>query len=149
MKKIKIKNLQLFYMKIILKVLKIFFVLENMLRSIFRKIIILLNIMFSGVWEYLQLWDLIWLSGLAYVYIVAPRWLGCLWGEAISLRIYKDYGILHLAIPSDSFRNAIKFYLYNFLESIPCIWAHQNICFTTIRQTETTRRTARKFLTNL
>ena len=55
-----------------------------MLRSIFRKIIILLNIMFSGVWEYLQLWDLIWLSGLAYVYIVAPRWLGCLWGEAIS-----------------------------------------------------------------
>lgn len=41
-------------MKIILKVLKIFFVLENMLRSIFRKIIILLNIMFSVLQAFIE-----------------------------------------------------------------------------------------------
>ena len=52
-------------------------------------------------------------------------------------------------ILSESVRNAIRFYLYNFLESIQYFWAHEDLCFTTYRQTDTTSRTARKFLTNL
>ena len=45
--------------------------------------------------------------------------------------------------------NATEFYLCDFHESTPYIWAAQDFFFTTYRQTETTRRTARKFLTNM
>ena len=61
------------------------------------------------------------------------------------LKIYKDYQIVPEPINSDSATNAIEFYLYDFLESIPYIWAHEDFFFTTNIYTETTRRTARKF----
>ena len=52
-------------------------------------------------------------------------------------------------ILSDSVRNSIKIYLYNFLKSIPYIWTHKNICFTTYEKIGSTSRTARKFLKNV
>ena len=61
------------------------------------------------------------------------------------LRIYKDYQTVPKPILSVSATNAIEFYLYDFLESIPYVWAHEDLFFRTNRQTETTGRTVRKF----
>ena len=64
-------------------------------------------------------------------------------------RLYKEYQIVTKPILSNSATNAIEFYLNDILKSIPHIWAHEDLFCTTYRQTETTRRTRRKFLTNL
>ena len=45
--------------------------------------------------------------------------------------------------------NATEFYLCDFHESILRVWAHKDFFFTTYGQTDTTRITARKFLTNV
>ena len=63
--------------------------------------------------------------------------------------IYEDYQIVPKPILSESVTKAIEFYVQNFSESISYVWAHEDLYSTTYRQTETTRRTARKFLANL
>ena len=65
------------------------------------------------------------------------------------MKIYKEYQIEHLSILSDSVANFIEFFNYNFSESIPYAWAHNEVFLTTYRPTETTMGTARKFLTNV
>ena len=45
--------------------------------------------------------------------------------------------------------NAIKFYVQDFSESIPYVWAHEDLFFTTYRQTETSYKITKKFLTNI
>ena len=64
------------------------------------------------------------------------------------LRIYKDYQIIPEPILSGSATSAIEFY-FNFSESIPYVWAQEDIFFGNERQTEITRRPAKKFLTNV
>ena len=65
------------------------------------------------------------------------------------LKIYIDYRIIPLTILSDSATDAIKFWFEYFSESIPYVWAHRKSYVTINRQTETTGRAARKFLTNV
>ena len=38
----------------------------------------------------------------------------------------------------DQATNAIEFYVQDFSESIPYVWAHEDVFFTTYKQTETT-----------
>ena len=64
-------------------------------------------------------------------------------------RTYKHYKIVLKPILSDSPTNAVKFYLEDFLQSIPQVWAHEKILCRANKQSETTRSAARKFLTNL
>ena len=63
--------------------------------------------------------------------------------------IYNNPQIVPDPILSDSSTKAIEFYVQNFPESIPYVWAHEDLFFPTYRQKETTRRTAKKFLTNV
>ena len=63
--------------------------------------------------------------------------------------IYEDYQIVPKPILSESATKAIESYVQNFSESIPYVWAHEDFFFTTHRKRETTRRTARKFSTNV
>ena len=65
-----------------------------------------------------------------------------------TLKIYKVHQILLQAIISNSARNTITFYSKDFSKSIPYVRAHEDIYLMSYRQTETTRRTTRKFLTN-
>ena len=63
--------------------------------------------------------------------------------------IYEDYQIVPEAILSDSAKNAIEFYVQDFPESIPYVWAHEDLFFKTYIQTRITKRTAKKFLTKV
>ena len=63
--------------------------------------------------------------------------------------IYEDYQIVPKPVLSESATKAIEFYVQNFSESISYVWAHEHPFFTTYRQKKTTKRTAKKFLTNV
>ena len=52
--------------------------------------------------------------------------------------IYEDYQIVPKPILSESATKAIEFNVQNFSESIPDVWAHEDLFFTTYRQTKTT-----------
>ena len=65
-------------------------------------------------------------------------------------KIYELYQIVLEPIIWDSATNAIKFYVQDFPESIPYVsYAHEDLFFTTYRQTKTTKRRAKKFFTNV
>ena len=55
----------------------------------------------------------------------------------------------NFAQKSNSATNAIEFYLYDFLESIPYVWTQEDLFRRAYKQTNTTKRPVRKFLTNL
>ena len=59
--------------------------------------------------------------------------------------MYRDYQFVPKPTFSDLATNTIEFHLYDFLESIPYVWAQEDTFLTTYRQTETARITARKF----
>ena len=63
--------------------------------------------------------------------------------------IYEDYQIVPKPILSESATKAIEFYVQNFSESIPYVWAHEDVFFMTYRQNKTTKKTVKKFLTNV
>ena len=52
--------------------------------------------------------------------------------------IYEDYQIVPKPILSESATKAIEFYVQNFSESIPYVWAHEDLFFTIYRQKKTT-----------
>ena len=65
-------------------------------------------------------------------------------------KIYEYYQIVLEPIIWDYATNAIKFYVQDFLESIPYIsYAHEDLFFTTYKQTKTSKRRAKKFFTNV
>ena len=65
------------------------------------------------------------------------------------IEIYEDYQIVPEPRLLDSATNAIEFYVQDFSERIQYVLAHEDLFFTAYRQTETTKRTAKKFLTNV
>ena len=59
--------------------------------------------------------------------------------------MYRDYQFVPKPTFTGLATNAIEFHLYDFLESIPYVWAQVDTFLTIYRQTETAKRTAREF----